>query len=276
MLVILRFFDQCCSLSLSLLHVSSFKIRPYQGRLSVRSKIQHFRYRKSGNPWEMRKNSDCDCLWVFSSWKKRINYVDTLSMTTIMRLLRDFHRETQDLSTHMCLSRLQKLEEKLKLLANIVSYEILRCRIDIRYEPRWNQLLIDKLANKNAVWETDLKSHNRLKESWEQDLENVNDPFSNNSSDESNEFAISAVHLHDGQSSFENSKLVMAGLPVVTLGPFFFRYVCGLWEHAFLGSYELSIYSRLPELVSALDYFSGSSFGSLRWATGTTGLSTSP
>ncbi len=101
---------------------------------SIWLKVQQSCYQIIKNFWEMRESKACSCIWMFYTWKQRLNYLDSMSLTMIMKLLREFHFNTKDVETFICHSHLQKLRNRLKLLMNELSFKILIDYINIIYD----------------------------------------------------------------------------------------------------------------------------------------------
>jgi len=104
---------------------------------SVWSKVQRLRYQIVENIWEMRESRACFCIRMSHTWKQRLNYLDLISSTVTMKLLREYCFKTKSEETFVCHSHLQKLRNRLKLLMNGLSFEILIDRINIIYDYRF-------------------------------------------------------------------------------------------------------------------------------------------
>ena len=104
---------------------------------SVWSKVQWSHYQIIENIWKMRENRACFCIRVSHTWKQRLDYLDLISSIVTMKLLREYRFETKSEETFVCHSHLQKLRNKLKLLMNKLSFEILIDHINIIYNYRF-------------------------------------------------------------------------------------------------------------------------------------------
>ncbi len=104
---------------------------------SVRSKVQQSRYQIIKNIWKMRESRACSCIWVSHTWKQRLDYLDLISSIATMKLLREYRFKTKNEEMFMCHSHLQRLKNRLKLLTNKLSFEILIDHINIIYDYRF-------------------------------------------------------------------------------------------------------------------------------------------
>ncbi len=85
----------------------------------------------------MKESRACSCIWVSHTWKQRLNYLDLISLIMTIKLLREYRFETKSEETFVCHSHLQKLRNRLELLMNELSFEILIDRINIIYDYRF-------------------------------------------------------------------------------------------------------------------------------------------
>ncbi len=104
---------------------------------SVRSKVQWSCYQIIENIWEMKKSRACFCIQMSHTWKQRLDYLDSISLIMTMKLLREYRFKTKSEETFVYHSHLQKLRNKLELLMNELSFEILIDRINIIYDYRF-------------------------------------------------------------------------------------------------------------------------------------------
>ncbi len=104
---------------------------------SVQSKVQQSHYQIIENIWKMKESRACSCIWMFHTWKQRLDYLDSISSIMTMKLLREYHFETKSEETFVCHSHFQRLRNKLKLLMNELSFEILIDHINIIYDYRF-------------------------------------------------------------------------------------------------------------------------------------------
>ncbi len=85
----------------------------------------------------MKESKACSCIWMSHTWKQRLDYLDSRFLTVTMKLLREYRFKTKSEETFVCHSHLQKLRNKLKLLTNELSFEILIDCINIIYDYRF-------------------------------------------------------------------------------------------------------------------------------------------
>ena len=118
---------------------------------SVRSKVQRSRYQIVENIWKMRESRACFCIRVSHTWKQRLDYLDSISSIVTMKFLREYRFETKNEETFVYHSHLQRLRNRLKLLTNELSFEILIDHINIIYDYRF-QLDFVKIDVTFADW----------------------------------------------------------------------------------------------------------------------------
>ncbi len=85
----------------------------------------------------MRESKACSCIWMSHTWKQRLDYLDLISSIMTMKLLREYRFKTKSEETFVYHSHLQKLRNRLELLMNELSFEILIDRINIIYDYRF-------------------------------------------------------------------------------------------------------------------------------------------
>ncbi len=118
---------------------------------SVWSKVQWLHYQIIKNIWKMKESRACFCIWVSHIWKQRLDYLDLIFLIVIMKLLKEYRFETKSEEMFVCHLHLQKLRNKLELLMNELSFEILIDRINIIYDYRF-QLDFVKIDVTFADW----------------------------------------------------------------------------------------------------------------------------
>ena len=118
---------------------------------SVWSKVQRSRYQIIENIWEIKESRAFSCIWMSHTWKQRLDYLDSISLIAIMKLLREYRFKTKNEETFVYYSHLQKLKNRLKLLMNELSFEILIDRINIIYDYKF-QLDFVKINVTFADW----------------------------------------------------------------------------------------------------------------------------
>ncbi len=104
---------------------------------SVWSKVQRSYYQIIENIWKMKESKACFCIQVSHTWKQRLDYLDLIFSIMTMKLLKEYCFKTKNEETFVYYSHLQKLRNKLKLLTNELSFEILIDCINIIYDYRF-------------------------------------------------------------------------------------------------------------------------------------------
>ncbi len=118
---------------------------------SIWLKVQWLHYQIIKNIWKIKESKACFCIWMFHTWKQRLDYLDLISLITTMKLLREYHFKTKNKEMFIYHSHLQRLKNKLKLLINELLFEILIDHINIIYDYRF-QLNFMKIDVTFADW----------------------------------------------------------------------------------------------------------------------------
>ena len=99
----------------------------------------------------MKESKACSCIQVFHTWKQRLNYLDLISLIITMKLLKEYCFKTKNEKMFIYHSHFQRLKNRLKLLMNELSFEILIDHINIIYNYKF-QLKFMKINVIFADW----------------------------------------------------------------------------------------------------------------------------